>query len=217
MTQSLEKQLIVIGAGGHARVVIDVLKSGGLVPGGCLDADRRLWGRTLDGVPILGGDEYLSGLPPSRFALVNGLGAALKTAPRSGLFERLLARGYQFPPVVAASAYISPSAVVEAGAQVFSRAVLNPGVVVAADSIVNTGAIVEHDCRVGAHAHVCPGAILCGGVELGAGAFVGSGAVVLPGIRLGPRAVVAAGVVVRKDINAGGRAMPERHRKARTP
>jgi sugar O-acyltransferase (sialic acid O-acetyltransferase NeuD family) len=208
----VKKKVIVLGAGGHARVVIDALRTAKRPPALCLDPERALWGKAIEGVEIAGGDDRLAKLPPGRFALANGVGAPLDTRPRRRIYEAMAGRGYEFPAVVAASATVAASASLADGAQVLARAVVNPGAVVGVNAIVNTGAIVEHDCLVGDHAHVCPGVILCGGVRVGAGAFIGAGAVVLPGVRIGVGAVVGAGVVVRKSVPDGGRALPARRR-----
>jgi UDP-perosamine 4-acetyltransferase len=202
------RKLILLGAGGHAKVVLEALNSSGITPAACLDPDARLHGTALLGVPVEGGDERLAGHPPASAALVLGVGAPRPGKLRKALFERYRAQGYAFPPVVAASALCAESVTLGAGAQVLTRAVVHPGSSVGENAIVNTGAIVEHDCAVGAHAHIAPGVVLCGGVRVGAEAFVGAGAVLLPGVRVGRGALVAAGVVVRKDVPARGRALP---------
>lgn len=201
-------ELILLGGGGHAKVVLEALKSAGKTPLACLDPDVRLHGKDLEGVPVKGGDELLSQYPSSAFALVLGIGAPRTSAVRRTLFERYRAQGYAFPPVVAASALCSESSSLGAGTQILTRAVVHPGAVIGDNTIVNTGAIVEHDCRVGDHVHIAPGTVLCGSVRVDSGAFIGAGAVILPGLRVGRGALVAAGMVLRKDCPAGGRAVP---------
>lgn len=199
---------MLVGAGGHAKVVIEALRSSGEEPAACLDADSSLWGASLDGVRIEGGDDLLSRYAPALYGLVLGVGLPRPGPGRRALFESLRAKGYSFPPVLAASAAVSRAASVSEGAQILTRAVVHPGAVVGAGAIVNTAAVVEHDVRVGDHVHVAPGAVLCGGVELGPDAFVGAGAVVLPGVKIGAGALVAAGVTVRADVPPGGRVSP---------
>lgn len=206
------RKLILLGAGGHAKVVLDALKSSGTTPDACLDPDSRLHGTSFGGVPVEGGDDHLAMHPPSLTTLALGVGIPRTSALRKTLYERWRAEGYAFPPIIAASAIYSTSAVLPDGAQVLTRAVVHPGASIGKNSIINTGAIVEHDCAVGEHVHIAPGAILCGGVRVESGAFIGAGAVVLPGVRIGQDALVAAGVVVRKNLAAKGRVLPQRSR-----
>ena len=179
------QMILLLGAGGHAKVVIAALRSAGEAPAACLDADHALWGKTIEGVKIEGGDELLARYPKERAALALGVGMPRLGGGRRALFESLRAKGYGFAPVQAASAVVAPSAVLGTGAQVLTRAVVHPGTVIGDNAIVNTAAVVEHDCEVGAHAHVAPGAGVCGGGRIGAESFIGAGAVVLPGVKVG--------------------------------
>lgn len=204
------KPVVVLGAGGHARVVLEALAGRGAKIAALLDPDRSLWGREVDGAPVAGGDDKLSEFPPARFGAAVGVGAARDTRRRRRLHEALTAAGYALEPVVAASAVVARSARLEPGAQVLTRAVVHPGSSIGEGAVVNTGAIVEHDCTVAEHAFVGPAAVLCGGVKVGAGAFIGAAAVVLPGVSIGAGALVAAGAVVRADVREGGRELGAR-------
>lgn len=195
---------IVLGAGGHARVVASVLRQRrGLQLAGFTDAARELWGRVIDGVKVLGGDEKAG--RPGAAALFNGLGVGRDVSARRRLYESLKARGHRFPALVAASAVVDRTAELGNGCQILTRAVVHPGASIGENAVINTSAVVEHDCRVGAHAFVSPGAVLLGAAQIGAGAFVGAGACVLIGVKIGEGAVVAAGAVVLHDVPNGGR------------
>jgi sugar O-acyltransferase (sialic acid O-acetyltransferase NeuD family) len=200
-----EKSFVILGAGGHARVVLETLDSAGRKAAALIDPDRALWGAAVEGVRVAGGDDKLADYPPARYSAAIGVGAARDTRRRRKVHEAAADAGYELPSVVAASAVVARSARLGAGAQVLTRAVVHPGTSIGAGAVVNTGAIVEHDCSVGDHAFVGPAATLCGGVRLGAGAFVGAGAIVLPGLKIGAGALVAAGAVVRADVPDGGR------------
>lgn len=200
-----KKPLVVLGAGGHAKVVLEALRSAGRRAAALVDAERSLWGTKVEGVPVAGGDDKLKSFPPSRYDATVGVGAALNTRARHRLHEMAAAAGYNLPPVVAASAVVARSARLGPGSQVLTRAVVHPAAVVGAGSVVNTGAVVEHDCVVGEHAFVGPAAVLCGGARVGAGAFLGTGAIVLPGVSVGAGALVAAGAVVRRDVADGAK------------
>lgn len=200
--------IILVGAGGHARVLIDVLRRAGFAPTAAVDLDARLHGRAVDGVPVIGGDDAIYARAPSGLRLVSAVGnipsgQASGLAVRRAAYERFSARGYAFMTVISRDAVVSAAAVLEDGAQVITGAIVHPGAVIGAGAIINTGARVDHDCVVGAHSHVAPGAILCGGVRVGTEAHVGAGAVVIPGIAIGSGAVIGAGAVVTADV-AGG-------------
>lgn len=197
-------QCVILGGGGHARVLIESLRLGQAAqPVAILDAAPERAGQDLDGVEIVGGDEMLpilKGRGVTYFAV--GLGSVGNCAPRRRLFEFAMAQGLQPVTVVHPAAIVSPAACLGAGVQVLARAVINPGAVLEENVIINTGAIVEHDCLVGAHAHVASGACLCGAVRVLAGAHVGAGSVTRQGCTIGEDAVVGAGAVVVKDVPA---------------
>jgi UDP-perosamine 4-acetyltransferase len=200
----LINKYIVIGAGGHARVVIEALRSSNAELVGVLDINPKLKGTSIDGVEVLGGDELLAKFAPGSVALANGVGGIRSTEARQAVFERLVAKGQLFPAVKSATAVVSDHATLAAGCQILTRAVVHPGAKIGANAVVNTGAIVEHDAWVGPNAFVGPGAILCGDVRVAESAYIGAGAVVLPGVKLGAGAMVAAGATAHKDVPEGG-------------
>ena len=197
------KNLIVIaGAGGHAKVVADIItRTGRFKLSGA--TDRRPDAAPC-GLKMLGTDSILPALLSSGTAhAAVGLGASRDTKPRGALFSRLKALGFQLPPLIHPGATVAESAELGEGCQVMAAAVVNPGVKAAANCVINTGAVVEHDCVLEEDSFICPGAVLGGGVFVGAGAFIGLGAVVLPRVRIGSGAVIGAGAVVLKDVPAG--------------
>lgn len=194
----MSRRVLVIGAGGHAKVVIEALQAAGFAPGGLIDAEATP--RTVLGVAVLGDDAALAGLRAEFGAAVVALG---DNRARERVGAALRGLGYALPPVVHPAAFVSPSATVGEGAVVMARAVVGTLARVGALAIVNTGAIVEHDCGIGAAAHVAPGVTLAGSVTVGARALVGAGSVVRPGVSIGADAVVGAGAAVVGDVPAG--------------
>ncbi len=194
--------LVILGAGTHARVVLDCLRAmgrGGEVLGMIeVLGDRRRWGKTLDGCRILGGFPALRRSGASQAAL--GLG---DNARRAELMVVARRHRLRLPALVHPHASVSPRARLGPGAVVLAGAVVVTGARIGAGVIVNTGATVDHDGRVGSCAHIAPGAHLAGTVTVGAKAWVGLGASVREGIRIGPRAFVGAGAVVVRDVPAG--------------
>ena len=200
--------LIVLCAGGHARVVIEALLSRGMRPSAVTDRDSARVGTLLGGIPITGPDEDILKMKIDQVQLANGLGnrasrAGSGLSARRDLFGRFTALGYTFPVISHASAVIASDATLGEGAQVMAGAIIQPAALIGRNALVNTRAVVEHDCQVGDHAHIAPGAVLCGGVVVGEGAHVGAGAVVLGGVSVGAGSVVAAGAVVAKNVEAG--------------
>ena len=201
----MSRPVLVIGAGGHGRVVSDALRAAGRKVLGFLDAAANLEGAQIDGLPVLGNDNLLQDHPPASVMLANGIGSTVTTAARRRLYEQLKASGYEFETVCHPSAIISLSAELVSGAQIMAGAVLQPGVVVGEDTIINTGALIDHDCIVGAHCHVAPGAVLSGAVRVGDGAHIGTAATVIQGVTIGAGALIAAGAVVVADVPDGAR------------
>jgi sugar O-acyltransferase (sialic acid O-acetyltransferase NeuD family) len=198
----LSSNYVVIGSGGHARVLIAALKAAGIVPFACLDKDPARWKVQVLGVTVVGGEETLASLGAAdRLFLVNGVGSAAKPDARRAVWDKFSKLGYRFVSVRDPRAMISEGVVIDAGAQVLAGAVIQPGTQIGSDAIINTGACVDHDCVIGPHAHIAPGAVLCGDVEIGESTHVGAGAIVRQGVRVGSGAVIAMGAVVIKDVD----------------
>lgn len=198
-------RVVGLGAGGHAKVMVEALRAaGGWELVGLLDPDRSLHGTTVAGLVVLGGDEMLDGLRSDgvSHAFV-AVGSVRPTLLRRRLFEVLCARGFRPADALHPAAVASPSATWGGGLALLAMGVINADATLGNNVIVNTGGIVEHDCVVGSHVHVAPGARLGGGVRVGDGAHVGMGALVLEGVNIGAGALVAAGAVVREDVSGG--------------
>ncbi|RTL56016.1 MAG: acetyltransferase [Rhodocyclaceae bacterium] len=196
------EDIIVIAAGGHGRVVLDALLTGGARVRGLIDPGLVVGSRIFD-VPVLGGDEILEGLAVEDCLLANGLGANPSTVARAALHQRLAARGFRFARVIHPSAIVGREVELGEGCQLMAGAVVQCGVRIGRNAVVNTAASLDHDVIVGDDAFIAPGATLCGNVALGHCAFVGAGATVLPSVRVGDGAVVAAGAIVRRDVPGG--------------
>lgn len=195
-------RVVVLGGGGHARVVIDVLRAAGWTVAGYTDPGARR-GAEIDGAPCLGGDDDLAAIAAEGVAYAAlGIG---DNRLRSRLLDRIRERGLSPVTAVHPAATISPAARLGEGVVVMAGAVVNPGTVVEDAAVVNTSASVDHDCRLGRAVHVAPGARLAGSVTVGAETLVGVGAVVGRGLPLaiGEGVVIGSGSVVVADLPDG--------------
>jgi sugar O-acyltransferase (sialic acid O-acetyltransferase NeuD family) len=199
--------VVIIGSGGHAKVVADTLAAMGRVVRGFLDIDPARWNSTVNGIPVLGGDDALNRGDTSEIELANGIGSVRSLELRRAAFERYRAIGFRFVTIVHPRAVVSPSVRLEEGAQIMAGAIIQPDVVIGENTIVNTGAIVDHDCRIGAHCHIAPGCTLSGNVTVGVASHIGTGASVKQGVKLGTGAVVGAGAAVVFDHQGGATLM----------
>jgi sugar O-acyltransferase (sialic acid O-acetyltransferase NeuD family) len=199
------KPVVLIGAGGHASVVLEMLELQSIEVVGVVDPvlDPDVHGP--NGLPVLT-DECLSkSYPADRFDLANGVGMLPGQQSRKNAYKRLSDEGYAFPALVHPRSILAQDAVLVDGVQIMAGATIQHASEIGCNVIVNTGAQVDHHCRVGDNCHIAPGAILCGGVILGDDVFVGAGAVIINNISIGEKAVIGAGAIITRDIPAGVR------------
>jgi UDP-perosamine 4-acetyltransferase len=192
--------VLIIGAGGHGKVVLDILRAGGEVnPVGFIDADASLSGTQVAGLEVLGGPNLLPKLRKKyNFAIVaigdNRARRRYAATARDAGFE--LINAVHPSASVSRSATLGKNVVIAAGAVVCAEATIADSV------IVNTSAVVDHECVIGEAAHVAPGALLAGRVRIGEEAFVGLGAKIIQCLTIGEHSTVGAGAVVIEDVPA---------------
>ena len=194
--------MIGLGAGGHAKVVIEILRQNEQHEiAGLLDPNEELWGTDVLGVPVLGGDQQLSALFKQgiRHAFI-GVGSVGETSIRRRLFELASSYGYEMVTAIHSQSVISPSVELGHGPTVMSGAIINASATLGDNVIINTGAIVEHDCIIGHHASVASGAVLASTVRVGVGSHIGAGSTIRQSITIGQGAIIGAGAVVVKDV-----------------
>lgn len=201
----MSRPIIVLCAGGHSKVLINVLLLNSRNIVGVADNNSQKHGGFLLGVKVIGDDEVVLNYTPESVHLVNGLGSVESMRPRRLLFEKFAQKGYQFASVIHPSAVVAHDVALCEGAQIMAGAVIQPGASIGANTIVNTRASVDHDCCVGAHSHLAPGVVLSGGVSVGDEVHLGTGAVVIHNIKIGGGSLVGAGAVVTSDVPEGSR------------
>jgi UDP-perosamine 4-acetyltransferase len=194
--------VIIVGAGGHGRVVLDILRAAGKHAAvGFIDANQDLHGSEIAGLKVLGN---LNLLPKLKAKGVAGAIVAIgDNRVRRSYAEKLAAAGLTLVNAVHPSAVISPTTVLGQNVVVAAGVILCTEARVGDSAILNTGAAIDHECEIGEAAHLAPGARLAGRVWVGEGAFIGIGANVLPCLRIGEHAIVGGGSLVRRDVPAG--------------
>jgi UDP-perosamine 4-acetyltransferase len=180
-------KLLLVGAGGHARTVVEAIIDNGHAVAAYADPVACDW---LDAPQVA--DDDVAGDDFDGFVMGLGGVAPARLRARLDLFRTYEQRCLDAVTLVHAAAFVAPGAGAADGAMVLPRAAVNPGVAIDAAAIINTGAIVEHDARIGAGAHIAPGAIVLGGARIGDCAMIGAGAVVLPGSDVPAEALVPA-------------------------
>ena len=163
----MNRPIIVLGAGGHAKVLIDAMRLTGATIIGIVDADLNLQGNKILGVTVIGNDEVVLQYSHDDILLVTGVGSISLPKLRQALYEKFKNRGYNFASVIHPSAVIASDVMLNEGIQVMAGAVVQPGCVVGCNVIINTRASVDHDCSIGKHVHIAPGVTLSGAVTVG--------------------------------------------------
>lgn len=194
----MNSSLVIWGAGGHGRVVLDVARCSShyehIV---FLDDDTEKSCAPFCDCAIIGGNENLKSLAGQDFVVAVGDNHA-----RAHCFDLALMQGLSPAVLIHSSAVVAPSASIGSGSVIMPGAVVNAGAVIGEDCIINTAAVIEHDCTIGAHAHISSRAVLGGKVSVGQLAFIGIGAILLPFAEVGEESIVGAGAVVLKEAPA---------------
>lgn len=188
----------LIGAGGHALVVIDALLASGVLPETiCLhdQSPARIGTRQLD-IPVV--PLAMDAMAGARFHVCVGDNTA-----RLALADAVTKAGGRAVTIIHPAATVSPSATVATGCFIAARALVGPLAAVAEFGIVNHGAVVDHECQLGPGCHIAPGATLGGAVNIGRASMIGAGATILPTIQIGKTVIIGAGAVVTRDVADG--------------
>jgi UDP-perosamine 4-acetyltransferase len=204
----MTKPVVVLGGGGHARVVIDALRCAGHTIAGVIDPKPEVAGILPAGIAWLGAD--LSKARAADVEVAIGVGSLDVSAknPRPRLFQEAKAGGFQVVSFRHPSAIVAGDVELGEGTQVMAGAILQPGVRTGVNCIVNTGASLDHDCRLGDHVHVAPRVVLSGTVDVGSGSHLGTGAIIIQNIKIGTEAMISAGAVITSNVPAGARIAP---------
>jgi len=191
--------VIVIGAGGHAKVCIELLQAMGERVAYCIGGQDGA--ESCCGVAVLRGDENLLSLRTAGYD--RAFVAIGDNRLRRKLAVDASAMGFELVNAISPWAVLSPSARIGLGVAIMAGAVINAEAVIADLAVINTGATIDHDCHIGVAAHIAPQCALAGNVAVGEDSFLGIGCKVIPGVNIGARVTVGAGGVILSDIGNG--------------
>ncbi|AVX21680.1 MULTISPECIES: acetyltransferase [Carboxydocella] len=192
-------KLIIVGAGGHGRVVLDiVLAQSQWEDIVFVDQNPQLFGQKIKNIPVIGNIEKLPGLKEAGYT--DCIIAIGDNQARAQMAEQAKKAGLKFINAIHPSALISVTVRMGVNNVIAAGSIVNTDVQIGSNVIINTGAIVEHDNIIEDNVHISPGARLAGKVQVGRGAHVGIGATVIQNIKIGAEAVIGAGAVVISDV-----------------
>jgi sugar O-acyltransferase (sialic acid O-acetyltransferase NeuD family) len=187
------KEVVVVGAGGHGKVVVSLLQELGYKVSQILDDDKTKWGSQILSTPIDGPVDKLKEMSRPRFLLAIGDNQTrLKVAEKYPNTQWLTA--------IHPKAWVHRSVKISSGTVVFAGSIIQPETVIGSHCIINTGVTIDHDCRIDDGVHLAPGCHLAGNVQIGRASFLGIGVSVIPNREIGKRTIVGAGAAVVKDL-----------------
>jgi UDP-perosamine 4-acetyltransferase len=195
----VNRAIVMVGAGGHAKVCIELLEAMGEMVAFCIGAADAS-GSCL-AVPILPGDEHVARLRHEGFT--RAFIAVGNNAARLRLGRQVAGLGFELVNAISPTAVVSPSVTLGSGVALMAGVVVNAETTIDDLAIVNTGAIVDHNGHIGEAAHVAPQCGLAGNVTVGRCSFLGIGTKVIPGCRIGEEVMIGAGGVVIADVPDG--------------
>lgn len=197
------EKIIIIGGGGHAKVLISVIKKSLLFEVvGYVDLIEQ--GEILV-AKYLGNDHKLKDFYSEGIGnAAIGVGQVNVSQKRYEIVDKLKEIGFTFPAIISKDAIVNEDVLIEEGTQVFDGVVINSGSRIGKFSIINTKATIEHDCKIGNFCHIATSAVLSGGVEVGDFSMIGSNSVVVQYKKITSKCMIGAGCVVNKDLTEEG-------------
>ncbi len=197
-----EKNLILVGGGGHCKSVIEVAESAGYSIKGILDLPENI-GKTILGYPIIGTDDKIAEYVNECVFMVT-VGQIRNADLRIKLHKNIEEAGGKLATIIASSSIVSKYATLKEGTVVMHQAVVNAGANIGKGCIINTFVNIEHDAVIGNYCHISTGAMVNGNCDVGSRTFIGSQSVIANGVKVADDCLIAAGAVVRKSLAKKG-------------
>ncbi|MGL5255767.1 MAG: acetyltransferase [Proteocatella sp.] len=196
-----KKPVIVLGAGGHAKVLINSLIQQGIEIIGITDNDKAKHSKMILGKEIIGSDELIYKYSSKDIWLVNGIGSINSMNLRQNIYFKFKQEGYFFSEVIHPDTIIAKNVKISEGVQIMAGAIIQPGCVIGENTIINTKSAIDHDCIISRNVHIAPGCTLCGGIYVGESTHIGTGTVIVQNKRIGNNVLLGAGSLVLDDID----------------
>jgi sugar O-acyltransferase (sialic acid O-acetyltransferase NeuD family) len=197
----MNKDYIMIGCGGHAGVLLDILSMLDISVSSYVSPEEATNHSNFSKLNWIKDDSYALNLDPSSVVFINGIGSLPGNSNnRKEVFELYKQHNHTFLSIESPHSSTSSSCVMGEGVQISSAASIQVNTIIGENVIVNSGALIDHDCSIGSHTHVSPGATICGNVSIGSGTHIGAGATIIQDIDIGNNCVIGAGATVTKSV-----------------
>ncbi|MFD1037063.1 acetyltransferase [Virgibacillus byunsanensis] len=198
-----KKPIIVIGNGGHAKVLVDIL----------LVQNKKIIGYTAPteeendyGLTYIGKDDAILEYSPEEVVLVNAIGSTSNTEHRKKIYDYFKSNFYSFTNVIHPKTIIAKNTKLGEGVQIMAGTVIQPFTQIADNSIINTSVCIDHDCIIGKHSHIAPRTTLSGRVIVGESTHLGVGTTIIQNVEIGSNVLIGASSLVLKNIKTGSKA-----------
>jgi len=196
MVDSIKKEIILIGGGGHCKSVIDIIEQERQFEIAGIVDKLELLGSDILGYSVIGIDSDLGNLAKKyQYALVT-VGQIKSPSLRKKMFDLATEAGFILPSIISPNAYVSQHASIGNGVTIMHDALINANATIADNCIINSKALIEHDCHIFEHCHISTNAVINGGVVVESGCFIGSGAITKESITIQKNSFIKAGSVV---------------------
>jgi sugar O-acyltransferase (sialic acid O-acetyltransferase NeuD family) len=198
----LSKPLLVLGAGGHASVLVDILRQQDQEIIGLVAPDIEVKNQVFSGIKHFTNDDDILNFDSQSINLINGIGSLPDNNNlRIKLFNKYKDLGYTFESTISSKAIVSDYSQIGEGVQILAGAIIQTGACIGLNTIINSGAIIEHDCIIGQNNHIAPGVSISGNVVTSKGVHIGTGASIIQSLSIGKNSIIAAGAIVTKDVD----------------
>ena len=197
----MDKPIIILGSGGHAKVIADALKLLGKQVLGFVTNSKESK-KDIIGINILGDDSILDKYSSIDIDLANGIGSIPYDSTRWDVAKKMRNKGFHFPTIIHPTAFVSSDISFDEGIQIMAGAIIQAGTTIGMDTIINTSVAIDHDCSIGKNCHLAPGTVCSGGVSIERGVHVGTGSIIIQNINIGKDTNIAAGSILHKDVES---------------
>ncbi len=188
--------IYIIGSGGHASVILDILLLNGLTIEGVIQ-DENITNKKFKNLKLLTENNFIKSYGIEYVRLVNGIGNVPKNNTRMNVTKKFNIKKYKFISAIHPKAIIEKNIQLPSDIQVMAGVVINSGCMIGNNCIINTSSTLDHDCQIGDNTHVAPGATLCGGVKVGKNSFIGANSTILQGANIEANSLIPAGSLVQ--------------------